>query len=90
MVDIGSYLMPPLSLEVWGGNDPGQLKLLNRIVPEQPFKQVPSYLKMYELKFKPITLRYLRIIANPVIKLPKWHPGKGQRGWFFTDEIIVN
>jgi uncharacterized membrane protein len=90
LVDIGSYLMPPLSLEVWGGNDPKQLKLLKRITPPQPAKMQPAYLKAYDLKFKTITARYLKLIANPVPKLPKWHPGKGQKGWFFTDEIIVN
>jgi len=90
LVDIGSYLMPPLSLEVWGGDDPTHLKLLNRITPEQPTKAKKFYEKMYALKFKPLTVRYLKLIANPVSKLPKWHPGKGQKGWFFTDEIIVN
>lgn len=89
LVDIGSYLMPPLLFEVWGGVDPRQLKLLNRITPEQPAKQQPSYLKVYDLKFKPVTVRYLKLIANPVRKLPGWHPGKGQKGWFFTDEIFV-
>ncbi|HLG40841.1 MAG TPA: FN3 associated domain-containing protein, partial [Chitinophagaceae bacterium] len=90
LVDIDSYLMPPLSLEVWGGDDTKQLKLLSRIIPAQPARSQPSYLKLYEVKFQPITARYLKIIANPVLKLPKWHPGKGQRGWFFTDEIFVN
>ncbi len=90
LVDIGSFLMPPLSLEVWGGDDPKQLKLLNRITPAQPTKVKKFYEKMYALKFKLHTVRYLKIIANPVLKLPKWHPGKGQKGWFFTDEIFVN
>jgi len=82
--------MPPQSLEVWGGDDPAHLKLINRITPQQPAKLQPAYLKAYDLKFKTITVRYLKLIANPVSKLPEWHPGKGQKGWFFTDEIIVN
>jgi uncharacterized membrane protein len=102
IVDTASYIMPPLSLEVWGGDDPTRLKLLKRITPAQPAKPVrrskpgqpaktqPAYLKLYDLAFKPVTVRYLKLIANPVAKLPKWHSGKGQRGWFFTDEIIVN
>jgi hypothetical protein len=90
LVDIGSYLMPPLSLEVWGGDDPKQLKLLDRITPEQPSKLKAAYQKAYDLKFHPVTVKYLKIIAKPVPKLPKWHPGKGEKGWFFTDELIVN
>jgi hypothetical protein len=26
----------------------------------------------------------------PVSKLPAWHPGKGDKGWVFTDEVFVN
>jgi len=102
LVDIGGYLMPPQSLELWGGNDSAHLGLLTRITPAQPVKPPkplkkgdplkipPAYLKQYDLKFKPTTIHYLKLIANPVLKLPKWHPGKGQKGWFFTDEVILN
>jgi uncharacterized membrane protein len=101
-VDTASYVMPPLSLELWGGNDSAHLKFLSRITPVQPpkppkpskpgepLKRQPAYLKSYDLSFKPTTVRCLRLIANPVIKLPSWHTGKGQKGWFFVDEVIVN
>lgn len=45
---------------------------------------------MFDFKFKVVTLRYLKLIANPVAKLPAWHRGKGDKGWFFVDEVIVN
>ncbi len=90
LVDVNSYLMPPLSIEVWGGDDAGHLKLLGRIAPEQPSKAQPAYQKRFEVKFSAITVKYLKLIVNPVQKLPKWHPGKGQKGWVFADEIIVN
>jgi hypothetical protein len=28
LVDIGAYLMPPLSLEIWGGDDPKHTKII--------------------------------------------------------------
>jgi hypothetical protein len=102
LVDTASYVMPPLSLELWGGNDSAHLELLSRIAPAQPpkparpskpgepLKRQPAYLKLYDLSFKPTTVRYLKLIANPVLKLPPWHSGKGQKGWFFVDEVIVN
>ena len=97
-VDTASYVMPPLSLELWGGNDSAHLKLLSRVTPLQPPKPKPSkpgerqpaYLKLYDLSFKPTTVHYLKLIANPVRKLPPWHSGKGKTGWFFVDEVIVN
>ena len=90
LIDIGSYLMPPAFVEVWSGDDPKNLKQLSRIVPQQPAKVSPAYQKIYELNFKPVTARYFKLVASPVSKLPKWHPGKGQKGWFFTDEVFVN
>ncbi|HEV8507144.1 MAG TPA: FN3 associated domain-containing protein [Chitinophagaceae bacterium] len=102
LVDTASYVMPPLSLELWGGNDSAHLELLSRLTPVQPqkpakpskpgeaSKRQPAYFKLYELRFKPTTVRFLKLIANPVIKLPPWHSGKGQKGWFFVDELIVN
>lgn len=90
LVDIGSYIMPPQSFEVWGGNLPGQLTLLGRLVPPQPTAVVKGYLRGYEIKFPPTNLKYLKVIAVPVGKLPKWHPGKGDKGWVFVDEVYVN
>jgi len=90
LVDIGSYIMPPQSFEVWGGNLPGQLTLLGRLVPPQPTAVVKGYLRGYEIKFPPTNQKYLKVIAVPVGKLPKWHPGKGDKGWVFVDEVYVN
>jgi len=102
MVDTAGYVMPPLSLELWGGNDSAHLELLKRITPVQPpkppkpskpgepLKRQPAYLKLYDLSFKSTSVRYLKLIANPVVKLPPWHSGKGQKAWFFVDELIVN
>jgi uncharacterized membrane protein len=90
LVDIGSYIMPALAVEVWGGSDAGHLKLLSRNTPPQPTMSQPSYLKAVELSFTPVTIKYLKIVAVPVAKLPLWHQGKGERGWVFVDEVFVN
>lgn len=90
LIDIGGYIMPPVSIELWGGNDAGQLKHLSRINPQQPLKVQPAYLKAFELSFAPVTVKYVKIVVIPVSKLPLWHPGKGDKGWVFTDEVFVN
>ena len=33
--------------------------------------------------------RYVRVVARGVDPLPEWHPGAGNPGWIFADEIIV-
>jgi uncharacterized membrane protein len=90
LIDIGSYIMPPLSVEIWGGNETNRLKLLGRITPQQPTMVQPGSLKAFELTFAAVTVKYLKIIAVPVSKLPAWHPGKGDKGWVFADEVFVN
>src|SRR5690606_22530142 len=77
LIDIGSYIMPPLSIEIWGGDDPKNLRQLGKLIPEQPKAGKPSYTKGFDCKINPSTVKYLKIIANPVAKLPAWHPGKG-------------
>ncbi len=90
LVDIGGYIMPPLLIEVWGGDKINNLKWLGRVRPQQPTVIQPGYLKAFEVSFKPITVKYLKIIAVPVSKLPAWHPGKGDKVWVFADEVFVN
>lgn len=90
LIDIGGYIMPPVSIEVWGGDDAGHLKKLSFITPQQPVKSQPAYSKAFELSFTPVSLKYLKVITVPVSKLPVWHPGKGDKGWVFIDEVFVN
>ena len=86
---VGSYIMPPASIEVWGGNDQKSLKLLGRIHPRQPEKDGPTENIPLEIKFTPASIKVMKVVAVPVAKLPKWHPGKGDKGWVFVDEIFV-
>ena len=90
LVDVGGYIMPAQSIEIWGGDDPKNMRLLDRLVPQQPAKMMPSAMKGLECKFNTATVKYLKIIGNPVSKLPAWHPGKGDKAWIFIDEILVN
>ncbi|MEO8765278.1 MAG: FN3 associated domain-containing protein [Ginsengibacter sp.] len=90
VVDIGSYLMPAQEIEVWGGDNPGSMRLLKRMVPAQPSKEKPAYLTAFDLTFQTTHARYLKVLVTPVSKLPSWHKAKGEKGWFFVDEIFLN
>ncbi|MBC7826103.1 MAG: chitobiase/beta-hexosaminidase C-terminal domain-containing protein [Chitinophagaceae bacterium] len=97
VIDVYRYVMPPVDVEVWGGENPDQLKLLGRIVPEQPgamkkdsLVRTVAFLKGFECAFKPTRVKYIKIIGTTVLKLPKWHTGKGDAGYIFVDEILVN
>ncbi|MEM7372322.1 MAG: FN3 associated domain-containing protein [Bacteroidota bacterium] len=85
----GSYIMPPKSIEVWGGPEKDQLKRLVRKIPKQPTESLPNEILGIELSFEPAQYRYLKVVAKPVNPMPSWHKGAGDKGWVFVDEIIV-
>lgn len=87
--DNNSYLFPPQQMEVWGA-DKGPMKLLAKLTPTQPGKIVPADIRLYELNFKPTVLTRIELKVVNVQRIPNWHPGKGQKGWFFTDEVFLH
>ncbi len=40
-------------------------------------------------KILPVNVRYVRIRAQNIGKVPAWHPGSGGDAWLFVDEIII-
>ena len=86
----GGYIFPPESVELWGGTEKDQLKLLGKITPQMPKKYEDAKMIQQKISFAPAEVKYLKIIAKPLQKLPKWHDGKGQRAWIFLSEIVVN
>ena len=89
---IQSYLMPPVEIEIWGGDDKNKLKLLKRASPKQPTKEEKNAVMIEGIRIdiEPSMYKCYKIIAKNVIKLPAWHPGKGDKGWLFIDEIFFN
>jgi uncharacterized membrane protein len=90
LADINSYLMPPKELQVWGGNSPTSLKLLGKINPTQPNKVLPAAVMGFDCRFPKQKVSVIKLVGIPVNPLPKWHPGKGDRGWLFLDEVFLN
>ncbi|MCC6413496.1 MAG: chitobiase/beta-hexosaminidase C-terminal domain-containing protein [Saprospiraceae bacterium] len=90
LVDIGSYIMPPAEIQVWGGSNEKNLVLLKKLNPKQPDKVgMPGYKMGFNCTFEARKVTVVKIVAKPVKKLPAWHPGKGERGWVFVDEVFL-
>jgi hypothetical protein len=87
--NIGSFVLPPQKIEVWGGKDSTKLILIKTIIPEQPGKYEPDRMEAHRAE---INGQYacIRLKIYPVKKLPLWHAGKGQRAWIFLDEVFFN
>ncbi|MFN8347477.1 MAG: c-type cytochrome domain-containing protein [Spirosomataceae bacterium] len=88
--NLGGFIFPPASVEVWGGPDKTHLVLLQKIIPEQPQKDQSPRVEAIQSQLKEGNYAVIKLIARPVAKLPAWHPSKGQPAWVFVDEVFFN
>lgn len=88
--NLRAYLFPPESLTVWGSKDEKNWELLKTMQPPMPKNFYPSADTIFQLQFAPVAMRYIKLKGVPLKHLPLWHPAKGQPGWFFLSEVMVN
>ena len=86
----GGHIFPPAKIEVWGGSDKTQLKLLGKLTPAIPEKNQPAASLQENVGLTTAEVMCLKIIIKPVAALPAWHNAKGKPGWVFLSEVVVN
>jgi uncharacterized membrane protein len=86
--EMGSYIMPPVYVEMYGGKNARELKLLDKVVLPQPKGYEPNSIRALELKIPSGDYPWIKVVAERVQKLPPWHVGAGDKGWVFIDEIF--
>lgn len=86
----GGYIFPPVSVEVYGGTEKDKLKLLGKVTPQMPKKYEDAKMMQEKISFPPSQIKYMKIVAKPLAKLPSWHDGKGKPAWIFVSEVVVN
>ena len=79
--------MPPAQVEIFGGDATGNFTLIKKVKPVQPQQYDPNRVEGIDIDLGG-QFNSLKIIITPVIKLPQWHGGKGERGWIMIDEIF--
>lgn len=89
LYNTGSYLFPPETIEVKGGPDRQHLVTIGTLTPPQPTKNEDSRVVAYTVPLKAGTYPVIEVKVRNVGKLPAWHGGKGQKGWFFVDEVFL-
>ncbi|MEO5977589.1 MAG: FN3 associated domain-containing protein [Chryseolinea sp.] len=87
--NVGAYSVPPKEIEVWAGNEKDKLRLIRKVEPPQPTGYGPVKVDALSIPLEAVTYKYYKIVATQVPALPKWHSGKGERGWVFIDEMFI-
>jgi hypothetical protein len=90
MVEEDTGIFPPELVEIWGGDNAGNLKLLTKFKAALPSKGDKPSLKTVEGKFKPQSVSYIKIVAKPLSKIPEWHRNKGKNALLLVDEMFLN
>ncbi|MBX2900055.1 MAG: chitobiase/beta-hexosaminidase C-terminal domain-containing protein [Cyclobacteriaceae bacterium] len=86
--NLGAYIFPPTEVQVWGGHSKDNLKLLMAQKFSEPKGYRTPHMSFITVNWETSSHSYYKIIAKPISKLPPWHGGKGQKGWFFVDEVF--
>jgi mono/diheme cytochrome c family protein len=89
LVNTGPHVFPPARIEVFGGSDQHQLQLLGRRDFPAPSGPLGGRFAYYTCTLANRSVRVLRIRVTPLSPIPGWHDAKGQPGWLFVDEILV-
>jgi uncharacterized membrane protein len=84
------YSFPPTIIQVFGGTDIDNLKLIGTMNPVMPSKTSVQEIKSIYTTFKPQSVSFIKVIAKPLKKLPEWHQAKGKPGLLLVDEILIN
>lgn len=88
--DIDKAIMPPLTIEVWGGTSKNSLKKLALFKSDYPKEKRPSSKGLLLAGFEKQPLAYIRLIARNSGSLPAWHSlQKQSKAWIFVDEISL-
>jgi hypothetical protein len=85
-----SYIMPPAKVEIWTKDKNGNWNLIKTDNPNQPTQLRGRTMMLLEYSFGKDEIQSIRARLTPVNPLPKWHPGAGQKGWIFIDEVLIN
>ncbi len=85
---IYAHAFPPQSIEVWAGANDQSLKLLRKVDVAQPANYVPVKVDQVAIPLGDEAYPLIRLVINPLPKLPTWFSKKGEKGWFFVDEVF--
>jgi uncharacterized membrane protein len=89
--NMGAHIFMPTEIEVWGSDKNQPLKLLSTMKIPVATQDQPAQQLTLECKFEDVkSISELKVIAKNVKKIPAWHGAKGNIGWFFIDEILLN
>jgi hypothetical protein len=89
LINQTSWIFLPGEVEISVSSDNKKFNTIFRNFYENDKQDLRVDVREIVLKHK-IEARFIRVKATGIGKLPVWHPGRGEVGWLFIDEVIIN
>lgn len=89
--DYGSWVFLPQSIRVYYFDDiKNEFRFLaeKEIVADSSQQGSTTVFEKLNAN-KRVLSNKIKIVLKPLSSIPVWHPGKGQHGWMFIDEIKI-
>jgi len=90
LVEPETIIFPPAQIEIWGGKNKDDLKLLARLNPDLPTEEQKPYIELITIPISPTKVNYIKVIGKTVKEIPAWHRNKGRAALLLVDEMMVN
>jgi hypothetical protein len=88
---IPSYVFPPTDITIYAG-DETSMKVIKsiKLPPILPTEKDLSKNTLASIQLDGSSYSHFKIVAQNLKRIPNWHPGKGEQGWLFVDEIFFH
>ncbi|MBN3581733.1 chitobiase/beta-hexosaminidase C-terminal domain-containing protein [Algoriphagus aestuarii] len=83
-----AYIFPPAQVEIWVKQS-GTWNLAIKETPPQSEEIKIARLEALKYNLPAESFDEIRVRLTPLSRLPKWHPGAGEKGWVFIDEVLL-
>jgi hexosaminidase len=84
-----SWIFMPKEVIVEGSSDDSVYTTIAVIPSNTNPKERGKLIEKFTQSFAPTSVKYLKISAKPMEKVPDWHEAAGAGTWLFIDELIV-
>lgn len=87
--NVNAICFPPDQMQLWGGNDPRDLKLLVTLDPPRAEKPKKVQIEGMSMDVRDAHYKYYRLIAKPE-KTPPGENSRERAPWLMVDEVFIN
>lgn len=85
----GDWIFAPTWIKVYASSDGKEFTQIGQAEFEEETDESYDGIQEYVVEFEPQRVKYLKVQAGTVDKLPSWHTGAGGKAFLFVDEVIV-